>query len=304
MKDQIKAQAKKLVSLVAAMTEPMQYQDALEVLAQLHGFRSWQAFSGTLDKMALRGSPTGRLSHSEPEMLEFPGVRTGRFSSHLPQLSNLPKADTDYSSIEARVLALQAGDRKTFHVPDELPYVQDEVPGVGFLYSVPVTVDTSMSTRVLVRAEDKDEAIALARQLVSEGKAPLEVDEGNYRGPADYYCPDDSDGGVYRTHACEDVPEAEVDDGVQVGPFLVEVFHDKGEPVLVMAEVLVYHEAHQENGEPLQLKAITSLAPDCELTEYIEFCRRVARSMNQKFPDLTQVDKDALAEYFREVSKA
>lgn len=76
----------------------------------------------------------------------------------------------------------------------------DEEPEAR-IYSVPVTVDMSLSARIIVRGEDKDEAIRLARTHASENFGLFSLDDGNYRGAADFYCPDPDD--VYQPEATE-----------------------------------------------------------------------------------------------------
>lgn len=67
---------------------------------------------------------------------------------------------------------------------------QSTIPGEGVLYRVPVSVDTSMTAYVLARGQSVEEAIETACRFAFEGNVAFEVDEGNYRGLVDHYCPD------------------------------------------------------------------------------------------------------------------
>lgn len=180
-KDQIKAQATKLVSLLKAHDGPVRYQDALELLAQLNGHKNWKTMSGLLDK---------------------------------PNSATTPASDPGEPSRFQR-----------FATPEGEQFTQTEIPGTGFLYRVPVTVDVTQTAVVLVRAGDVDEAVDLARALVAAGGAPMELDEGNYRGLADYYCPDKQDG-VYPLAEVAGLPHEPGCDSAQAGPFLVELGKD------------------------------------------------------------------------------
>lgn len=61
----------------------------------------------------------------------------------------------------------------------------------GALYTVPVTVDVTMTAQVLVRASDTQSAAEHARRLAKENyPAGFELDEGNYHGLADFYVSD------------------------------------------------------------------------------------------------------------------
>jgi len=290
-KDQIKAKAKRLVSLLSAHEGPVQFQDALELLAQLEGHRNWKTLSAQLDRAPVDSSADGYPANciALRDFDSFGGTVTGRFSS----------------SAAASVAAPTDG-RKTFHVPNELPYQQDEVPGVGFLFSVPISVDTSMTARVLVRARNREDAVDEARRLVSDGKAPMELDEGNYRGPGDYYCSDSSENGVYCPNEPTQPTVAEVDDGVQVGPYLVEVFKDYDDPTQVGADLLVYTTDEdgqlKEEGDPTSV-SLTPLSPDAPLAEYIAFCLRTATALYKLFPDASKADRNAIDHEFRKLTQ-
>lgn len=306
-KDQFKAKAKKLVSLLADQAGPVQYQDALEVLAQLDGFRNWQTMSAALEDAPVI-SPTGRLVSSVPSLQSLP--------LHTPEAARVRDAfagmfgspfnaeGTRTGRLSSKELAQSASPRDgrmTYHVPNEMPYKQDEVPGVGFLYSVPVTVDVTMTARVLVRGRDRDEAIDEARRLVSDGKATPELDEGNYRGLADYYCPDSSEDGVYCPAEPAEPTVFERDDGGQVGPYLVEVYKDDEDPTQVWADLVIFDSGEDgqadEEGDPIS--ALTPMSADASLSEYIAFCMRVARALYAQFPDASKVDQKTIEHQFR-----
>lgn len=237
-KDQIKTQAKKLVSLLQAHQGPVQYQDALELLAQLNGFRNWKTLSASLSKESAPGAGV----QPEPAVEETRGLR--------------------------------------LRVPDEHhTFVQAYVPGTGFLYRVPITVDVTQSALVLVRAEDEDDAIELAKTLVAEGGAPMELDDGNYRGRADYYCPDRQEG-VYRVQGEVTVPTQVTETGVQVGPFYVELAALSDEDTMLWAELSVFHPG---SDEALVIGCLSSMPVTAPKEERTQLCRSIAVGLLEKF---------------------
>lgn len=72
------------------------------------------------------------------------------------------------------------------------------IEGEGDLWSVRVTVDTTMSADVQVRASSRGDAMDRAVEVASKGGAHFEVDDGNYRGLGDYYIGDTSEQGVFQ----------------------------------------------------------------------------------------------------------
>lgn len=65
------------------------------------------------------------------------------------------------------------------------------VPECGLLYEVPITVDYTMTANFKVRADSTQDAIDIAREFAQTVfPRGFEVDEGNYRGAKDFYCPD------------------------------------------------------------------------------------------------------------------
>lgn len=248
-KDKIKKQARLLVRALAAQTGPLQYQDALEVLAQLNGHKDWKTMSALLERT--------------PVPVEC--------ESEVP--NGFPVIETNHQR-----------------------FAQSEVPGEGFLYRVPVCVDTSMSCVVLVRAKDRDEAIDRARTLVSEGKAPLEVDEGIYRGRADYYCPDSSDDAVFRVAEPSAVQVVETAFGCQAGPFLVELTDlGDGDDSLLCADLTVF-DPEQEEGEPIS--AMSCLDVDASEQERRAFCSEVASTLAALVSDVSKVDNRTFVHAF------
>ena len=71
---------------------------------------------------------------------------------------------------------------------------QSTILGEGSLYSVLLTVDVTMSGVIYARGATKEDAIEAAQQFAADhsNSSLFELDEGNYRGPCDYYCGDSS----------------------------------------------------------------------------------------------------------------
>jgi hypothetical protein len=70
--------------------------------------------------------------------------------------------------------------------------MQWTVPGEGDEYLVPISVEASLTALIRVKSTSRANAIDAARAFAASGNScPFELDEGNYRGLADYYCPDD-----------------------------------------------------------------------------------------------------------------
>lgn len=64
-------------------------------------------------------------------------------------------------------------------------------PEDGDIYEGLVTVDMTLSARIQVRAYDKEEAQRLLREAGhAQYPTAFEVDDGNYRGPSDFYLGD------------------------------------------------------------------------------------------------------------------
>jgi hypothetical protein len=176
---------------------------------------------------------------------------------------------------------------------------QPFVPGTGFLWGVPVSVDTSMTARVLVRARDKEEAMQLAREFAQEGNAKFTVDDGNYRGLADHYVPDSEE--VY--HLNDDgkqVPaEARLEeayDSAQRGGYLVELTNlNDGEDGLLWADLSIFD---PEQEEPDTVSCGSSCPEDASPEEVQAFVTRVAELLYRAAPDPAAVDNLALQHAF------
>jgi hypothetical protein len=71
---------------------------------------------------------------------------------------------------------------------------QDRVPGDASrpVWSVPLTLDMTLSATVLAHGKNKNDALLAAREFAAsgEGYGLFSLDDGNYRGPRDFYCPD------------------------------------------------------------------------------------------------------------------
>lgn len=171
-------------------------------------------------------------------------------------------------------------------------YGQTEIPGAGFLYRVPVSVDTSMTAVVLVRAESKDEAIDLAREVACNGQVRMEVDDGNYRGRADYYCGDTSEDAVFRLSEPATSVESTGPGFVQIGAYRVQLSNlGDGDDGLLWADVSVYNPDTTE-GDALSLQSC--LAESSSPEEVTSFCRQVARLLHEAAPDPTKVLNEVL----------
>lgn len=245
-KDQIKKQAQTLQSELSKLQAIVKYQDALEVLAKINGYRSWQAMSALLEPASAKDKDT-----------------------HPPRYT---------ASLEPHRTAIKT------------PYgtsAQSEIPGTGFLYRVPVAVDTSMSATVLVRARDRGEAISRAKELVIDGKALLEVDEGNYRGASDYYCPDSSDEGVHRVQEFKAAPSSMDEYGIQVGPFLVQL-SEIGEDELLWADMSVFVPGEEE---PMQVSCASKVEVALPSEVADMFCRDIAGFFAATVRDVSKLDQ-------------
>jgi hypothetical protein len=178
--------------------------------------------------------------------------------------------------------------------PEQAP--QEEIPGTGFLYRVPVSVDTSMTAIVLARGNTAEDAIAAARQFAADGKARFDLDDGNYRGLADHYCPDTSEDAVYR------VPQAETSQldpnlgGAAYGPYVVGLTSLGGcDDELLWADLQVL----TPNRGVADTESCLSACPvTATQAERVQFCDRVAALMYRCAPDLTKVNPDDVRNLF------
>lgn len=124
-----------------------------------------------------------------------------RLVPHVLHYASMPQASSDAHRDAANARAVIKGATSAQADSKEIADQKQFPEGEGLVFSVPVTVDTTMSGRALVRAINRDAAIQAARHLAADGKVAMSVDDGNYRGLADYYCPDEGDvevaGGSY-----------------------------------------------------------------------------------------------------------
>lgn len=174
---------------------------------------------------------------------------------------------------------------------------QPFIPGTGYLYGVPVTVDTTMTAHVKVRARDEEEAMSLARRFAQEGNAKFEVDEGNYRGLADHYVGDKDM--VYRLNDTEPALPASVRESslrVQRGAYLVELADlGDGEDGLLWADLSVFD---VESEEPDTESCLSACPASATAEETLRFCQRVAELLHAGAPDPAKVDQLSLRHVF------
>ncbi|PNG50336.1 MULTISPECIES: hypothetical protein [unclassified Variovorax] len=174
--------------------------------------------------------------------------------------------------------------------PDQAPHSQTEIPGTGFLYRVPVSVDTSMTAIVLARGDTPEDAIEAARQFAADGKARFEVDDGNYRGLADHYCPDTSEDGVYQVDEPEPARQDPNLGGAVYGPYAVELTSLGGcDDELLWADLRVLTADRSVADTESCLSACPVSATQAER---VKFCDRVAALMYRCAPDLSKVNPD------------
>lgn len=174
---------------------------------------------------------------------------------------------------------------------------QPFIPGAGYLYSVPVTVDTTMTAHVKVRARDGEEAILLARRFAQEGNAKFEVDEGIYRGLADHYVSDKD--GVYRLNDTEaPLPAAAQESTLraQRGAYLVELTDlSDSDDGLLWADLSVFD---VEDEEPETESCLSACPVTANAEETLRFCQRVAELLHAGAPDPAKVDRLSLRHVF------
>lgn len=173
---------------------------------------------------------------------------------------------------------------------------QPFVPGSGYLWRVPVSVDTSMTAIVKVRARDKVEAINLARRFASEGNARFEVDEGNYRGFGDHYVSDDSDDGVYRLPDDEPAVPEHIDENAnmaQSGPYKVSLFDlADGDDAMLWADLDVFDPTLEDPDDALEIASCMSACPvSATAQERKRFCQRVADLLNRAAPEPSRLSQ-------------
>lgn len=172
------------------------------------------------------------------------------------------------------------------------------VPGTGYLWRVPVTVDSSMTAFVKVRARDKDEAMQVARLFASEGNAKFDVDEGNYRGMADHYVGDTSDAAVHRIEDDDLSIPVKFDQNsmrAQAGPYVVELANLGDDDELFWVDLSVYDPDEEEP----ELESCLSACPsDSTGEQSFQFCHRVANMLYRAAPDPAKASRQALSYIF------
>ncbi len=167
---------------------------------------------------------------------------------------------------------------------------QPYIPGSGYLWRVPVTVDASMTAFVKVRARDKEEAMSLARRFAADGNARFEVDEGNYRSLADHYIGDNSDDAVHRLPDDEPALPESVSAGdlsVQVGAYRVSLADlDDGPDALFWADLDVFDSNLEDPDDALEVSSCLSACPvDATSQERRQFCSRIAELFHRTVPE-------------------
>jgi hypothetical protein len=177
----------------------------------------------------------------------------------------------------------------------EYDNLNGKVPGVGTLYRVPVSVDTTMSSLVLARGVTKEEAIEEARRFAWQGGARFTADTESYRGLADHYCPDDSDDGVFQVDDPLSVNVVELEDGAACGPYVVRLTALEEEDTLLWADLQLRDQVGVET-------EVWSCQSACEQVESPvrrqQFCRRVVELLCKAAPDPGSVDEQLLRSVF------
>lgn len=196
----------------------------------------------------------------------------------------------------ASAVPVKAASTEALGWPDN-GQVQPFIPGTGYLYGVPVTVDTTMTAFLKVRARDEEEAMALARQFAQEGNAKFEIDEGNYRGLGDHYVGDKES--VYRLNDTEPALPANVQEGTlyaQRGAYKVSLC-DLGDEddTLLWADLDVFDVSEEE---PLTESCLSSCPRDASPEETLAFCVRIAELLNRAAPDPSSKDWISLKHAF------
>lgn len=175
--------------------------------------------------------------------------------------------------------------------------VQPYIPGTGYLYRVPVTVDTTMTAVLKVRARDEAEAALLARRFAQDGNARFEVDDGNYRGLADHYVGDSSE--LERLDDLErPAPMDRESDtaGVQRGAYLVGLSDiGDGPEAMLYADLSVFF---VDESEPLTESCMSSVPATAPADERRAFCVRIAELMQRAAPDETMKSWQSLTHAF------
>ncbi len=175
---------------------------------------------------------------------------------------------------------------------------QPFVPGEGYLWRVPVTVNTTMTAFVEVRARDSQEAQQLAREFASNGNAKFDVDEGIYRGLGDHYVGDEDS--VERIDDREPAAPNE-EYGVQVGPYLVELTSlGDADDAMLWADLTVFDPSVAEEAEADSHTCMSACPEDISSQEARAFCLRAAQMLFRAVPNPADIDNRALENAFIE----
>ena len=233
-----------------------------------------------------------KVPHSK--LLHAVSASLGETDWHV--LLNRAQSMADAKSLGAEASAAQEaqGAEESFAGYDNL---YGQIPGSGFLYRVPVSVDTSMTALVLARGATKDEAVENARRFASEGNARFEVDDGNYRGYSDHYVSDDSDEGVYRVlEPVNAKPSVLENGGAALGAYVVELF-DLGEAddELLWADLAVFS---PDQDEPDTESAMSACPRSASREARDAFCVRIVQMLHRGAPDVSKVNFGMLRHVF------
>jgi len=173
------------------------------------------------------------------------------------------------------------------------PKGQPFIPGTGFLYEVPVTVDVTASAFIKVRAATKHEAIALAREFAADGHIELEMDEGNYRRPGDYYVGDKD----ILEPLDDDEPPTPDDhqDFAQVQRGAYRISLVDADDDMYWAELDVFD---PNSEEPIEDSHMTCLPMDASPEEIRAFCVRVVELLHRGAPKPADVEESTILHAF------
>lgn len=205
---------------------------------------------------------------------------------------------TEIAQAASRVVAAAAGTSEQDQAWATNGGTQPFVPGKGYLWRVPVTVNTTMTTNVLVRARNKEEAIDSARRFAHQGNARFEVDDGNYCGIADHYVGDKDS--VQRLVDTESFGKDETPPRTffaQSGPYLVELFDlgDGGEEEMMWADLTIFDPTLEEP----DTESCMSTYPVKSHPEKLRLaCQKVASLLHRGAPDASKVDRLTLLHVF------
>lgn len=184
-------------------------------------------------------------------------------------------------------------------------YDQKTIPGKGFLWSVPVTVDATLTANVLVRAVDEGKAVETARELAMQGAVKFEVDEGNYRGLADYYVADPENTIVKQNDNLGPWPKESAPSHLfaQYGAYLVELTElgGGGDDELYRIALSIFD---PKENEPKAVACISSCSVKVPPQKAYNFCTSIASLMARGAPDPSTVDFLTLQHVFTQAAQS